>query len=78
MLSPQKTLDTYYLEARRDLLEVAAMLDRYDEAVKRDGAEAQDESQRQSLLEAMELLSQSEHPEANRGEQLLVHFAKIS
>jgi len=30
MLSPQKTLDTYYLEARRDLLEVAAMLDRYD------------------------------------------------
>jgi len=78
MLSPQKTLDTYYLEARRDLLEVAAMLDRYDEAVKRDGAEAQDQSKRQSLLEAMELLSQSEHPEANRAEQLLVHFAKIS
>lgn len=78
MLSPQKTLDTYYLEARRDLLEVAAMLDRYDEAVKRDGAEALDESKRQSLLEAMELLSQSEHPEANRAEQLLVHFAKIS
>ena len=78
MLSPQKTLDTYYLEARRDLLEVAAMLDRYDEAVKRDGAEAQDESKRQSLHEAMELLSQSEHPEANRAEQLLVHFAKIS
>jgi hypothetical protein len=26
----------------------------------------------------MELLSQSEHPEANRAEQLLVHFAKIS
>ena len=49
-----------------------------DEAVKRDGAEAQDESKRQSLLEAMELLSQSEHPEANRAEQLLVHFAKIS
>ena len=78
MLSPQKTLDTYYLEARRDLLEVAAMLDRYDEAVKRDGAEAQDEAKRQSLHEAMELLSQSEHPEANRAEQLLVHFAKIS
>ena len=78
MLSPQKTLDTYYLEARRDLLEVAAMLDRYDEAVKRDGAEAQDESKKQSLLEAIEILSQAEHPEANRAEQLLVHFAKIS
>ena len=46
MLSPQKTLDTYYLEARRDLLEVAAMLDRYDEAVKRDGAKAVDESKK--------------------------------
>ena len=78
MLSPQKTLDTYYLEARRDLLEVAAMLDRYDQAVKRDGSQAHDESKRQSLLEAMELLSQSEHPGANRAEQLLVHFAKIS
>ncbi len=78
MLSPQKTLDTYYLEARRDLLEVAAMLDRYDQAVKRDGSQAQDESKRQSLLDAMELLSKPEHPDANRAEQLLVHFAKIS
>ena len=78
MLSPQKTLDTYYLEARRDLLEVAAMLDRYDQAVKRDGSKAQDESKRQSLLDAMELLSNPEHPDANRAEQLLVHFAKIS
>jgi len=77
MLSPQKTLDTYYLEARRDLLEVAAMLDRYDEAVKREGAKAGDESKKDSLLQAMKLLSQSDHPQANRAEQLLVHFAKI-
>ena len=78
MLSPQKTLDTYYLEARRDLLEVAAMLDRYDEAVKRDGSKAVDESKKDSLLQAMNLLSQSDHPQANRAEQLLVHFAKIA
>ena len=78
MLSPQKTLDTYYLEARRDLLEVAAMLDRYDEAVMRDGKKAQDESKRHSLLDAMALLSKADHPKANRAEQLLVHFAKIS
>ena len=76
MLSPQKTLDTYYLEARRDLLEVAAMLDRYDEAVKRDGTEAEDESKKDSLLQAMEYFRPN-HPEANRAEQLLVHFAKI-
>jgi hypothetical protein len=78
MLSPQKTLDTYYLEARRDLLEVAAMLDRYDEAVKRDGAKAVDESKKDSLLQAMNLLSQPDLPQANRAEQLLVHFAKIA
>ena len=78
MLSPQKTLDTYYLEARRDLLEVAAMLDRYDEAGKRDGAKAENESKKVSLLEAMEILAQTEHPNANRAEQLLNHFAKIA
>ena len=77
MLSPQKTLDTYYLEARRDLLEVAAMLDRYDEAVKRDGTKAGDESKKESLLQAMELLAQPDHPKANRAEKLLVHFAEI-
>ena len=44
MLYPQKTLDTYYLEARRDLLEVAAMLDRYDRSVEREGQKADDES----------------------------------
>jgi len=78
MLSPQKTLDTYYLEARRDLLEVAAMLDRYDEAVKRDGAKAENESKKVSLLGAMEILAQPEHPNANGAEQLLNHFAKIT
>ena len=78
MLSPQKTLDTYYLEARRDLLEVAAMLDRYDQAVKREGTEAADESKRHSLLKAMEILSNPDHPNANRAEQLLVHFAEIA
>ena len=78
MLSPQKTLDTYYLEARRDLLEVAAMLDRYDEAVKRDGTKAENESKKVSLLEAMEILAQPEHPNENRSEQLLIHFAKIA
>ena len=77
MLSPQKTLDTYYLEARRDLLEVAAMLDRYDEAVKRDGQKAGDESRKDSLLQALEIISKPDHADANRAEQLLVHFAKI-
>ncbi len=78
MLTPQKTLDTYYLEARRDLLEVAAMLDRYDQAVKRDSEKAQDESKRFSLLQAMQILSEPDHPQADRAEKLLNHFATIS
>ena len=78
MLNPQKTLDTYYLEARRDLLEVAAMLDRYDEAVKRDGSKAENESKKESLLQAMQIIAQPKLPDANRAEQLLIHFAKIS
>ena len=76
MLSPQETLDTYYLEARRDLLEIAAFLDRYDRAAEHDGGKAADESKRGSMLEALSLLSQPDHPKANRTEQLLEHFAK--
>lgn len=78
MLNSQQSLDTYYLEARRDLLEVAAMLDRYDEAVKRTGSKAGDESKKESLLQSMKILSSSDHPDANRTEQLLVHFAKVA
>ena len=78
MLSPQKNLDTYFLEARRDLLEVAAMLDRYDRSVEKEGQKAEDESRLNSLIEALALLSKKDHPESNRAEQLLVHIAKVS
>jgi len=78
MLSPKEILDTYYLEARRDLLEVAALLDRYDQAVLRDGQKADDEKKLQILREAMSLLAQPDHPKVNRAEQLLEHFSKIN
>ncbi|HAF59136.1 MAG TPA: hypothetical protein DCL00_06060 [Opitutae bacterium] len=78
MLSPKQTLDTYYLEARRDLLEVAALLDRYDEAVNRAGGPADDESRLKVLREAMEVLAQGDHPQPNRTELLLEHFSKIN
>ena len=78
MLSPQKTLDTYYLEARRDLLKwppcSTVTMRPSCEMVRK----AQDESKKHSLLDAMALLSKADHPKANRAEQLLVHFAKIS
>ena len=78
MLSPKEILDTYYLEARRDLLEVAALLDRYDQAVLRDGQKADDERKLQILREAMSLLANTDHPKANRAEKLLEHFSKIN
>ena len=78
MSTPKITLDTYYLEARRDLLEVASMLDRYDRSVEKVGEKAEDESRLTSLLEALALLSEKNHSQANRTEQLLVHFAKVS
>jgi len=78
MLSPQSILDTYYLEARRDLLEVAALLDRYDESVKRETSPAMDESKLVSLMGAIKILSLANHPQPNRVEQLLKHFAEAS
>jgi hypothetical protein len=37
MLSPAQVADTYFLESRHQLLEIAAYLDRYDAAVARAG-----------------------------------------
>ena len=37
MLSAQGVLDEYFLDTRCMLLEIAAMLDRYDASVERDG-----------------------------------------
>ena len=38
MLSPSQVVDTYFLEARHQLLEIAALLDRHDAALARAGA----------------------------------------
>jgi hypothetical protein len=54
------------------------MLDRYDRSVEKTGIKAEDESKLNSLLEAMSLISEREHPKSNRAEQLLIHFAKTS
>ena len=78
MLSPKQTLDTYYLEARRDLLEIAALLDRYDEAVKRSGEKTDNDIRVDALRNAMHTLSQSDHPKANRTEQLLEQFSLVN
>lgn len=37
MLSPDQVVETYFLESRHQLLEIAALLDRLDAAVAREG-----------------------------------------
>jgi hypothetical protein len=57
MLTPRQVLDTYYLEARRDLLEIAALFDCYDAAVTREGRTAEDGSKLLILRRALALLA---------------------
>ena len=78
MLSPKQTLDTYYLEARRDLLEVAALLDRYDEAVKTLQGDRLMMRRLVVLREAMEILASPRSSEFRSDELLLEHFSSIS
>lgn len=77
MLSPRQVLDTYYLEARRDLLEVAALLDRYDAAVGRVGSPADEEEKLAILRRALTLLADSDAPRGDRTAALLELFAEI-
>lgn len=76
MLSPQQTLDAYYLEARHDLLEVAALLDRYAAAAAREGSAADDESKLIVLRRALARLADPA-PAEDRTSELLELFAEI-
>lgn len=77
MLTPDQILDQYYLEARRDLLEIAALLDRYDAAVERDGSPASDGEKLTILRRALTHLSDSEDTSGERTKTLLELFAEI-
>ena len=75
MLKPQQVLDRYYLETRCMLLETAAVLDRYDAAVEREGAPAEDELKLNVLHKALQVLAE---PKSNdRTEELLNLFVEV-
>jgi len=78
MLSPEQVIQSEYLESRCALLEIAAMLDRYDIAVERTGADPAPVKEIELLTEAFELLAKpsTSASSANRAEQLLNLFAK--
>ena len=76
MLTPQKVIDTYYLESRCALLEIAAMLDRHDIATERTGAPASDTTKLECLRSALSLLA-APTPSTDRAERLLHLFASV-
>ena len=74
MQTPKQVLDTYFLDMRHYLLEVAAMFDRYDAARRRTG-EADDDSRRQKLQDAVRILA--DDGQENRAESLLNLFSDL-
>jgi hypothetical protein len=81
MLSPEQVVDTYYLEARHMLLEIAALLDRHDAAAARSGRPANagspaTEAKLATLREALGILRVTP-ADRDRTVALLELFAKV-
>ena len=78
MLTAKEVLGEYFLDVRCMLLEIAATLDRYDAACKRDGAPApgnkEQREQLEKIYESLCILADRNAP-PNRSEQLLNLFS---
>lgn len=76
MLTGKQVLDLNYLEARCMLVEIAAMLDRFDrgQAIDSAGPCRDDAARIGKLKQALTLLA-SESREANRAERVLLLFS---
>lgn len=78
MLTPVDVVNEYYLEVRCKLLEIAAIMDRYDRAVQRGEGEAVDDDPRLAQCrEALALLNRPQE-EADRAEQVALIFTDHS
>ncbi|MCE9631957.1 MAG: hypothetical protein K8S94_14740 [Planctomycetia bacterium] len=82
MLSPEQVVDTYFLEARHMLLEIAALLDRYDAAAARcegdpaNGRATAGAAKLATLREALGILRE-QAPTRERTVALLELFARV-
>lgn len=74
MLTAEQVLDRYFLDSRCRLLELAAMFDRYDVAIQRDGAAPTDDARAKKLRRSLAILAEP-HSKPNRAEQLLLLFS---
>ena len=76
MLTPAQVIESEFLESRCALLEIAAVFDRYDTAVKRTGKAAENTEKLQVLRKALTLIAETNSTD-NRAEQLLQLFATV-
>ena len=78
MLTPDQVVETYFLEARHQLLEIAALLDRLDAAVARHGRGPGPAAAAKlaALQEAVGVLAAGK-PAGERTVALLELFAKV-
>ena len=70
-MTAEQVLNTYYLEVRCKLLEMAAIFDRYDRA---DGPHDTDDPRWQKCRQALDVLSASQ-AQPNRAEQIGLIFS---
>jgi len=73
MLSPEEVLNHYYLEARCQLLEIAAMLDRYD-AGRQVSEDPPPDKRLEQIYDSLTLLAQR-NVSTERSERLLNLFS---
>ncbi|MDA0658469.1 MAG: hypothetical protein O2931_09345 [Planctomycetota bacterium] len=84
MLTPDQVLANYFLDTRCKLIEIAAMLDRFDRAVSAGHSQtngkqtAVEPPQVAKIYQALKLLSQPNPSNANRSEQILLMFSDLS
>jgi hypothetical protein len=79
MLTPAQISETYFLESRHQLLEIAAYLDRYDAAVARDGGQsgpADAEKKLALIRQALAIVAETK-PTQERTVALLELFARV-
>ncbi len=75
LMPPKKVLDEYALEVRCKLIEIAAILDRYDRACAADPAGApKDDDRLRRFRESLEILNKP-HEAPNRAEQVALVFS---
>jgi hypothetical protein len=75
MLTAERVLDEYFLDNRCMLLEIGAMLDRYDAACRRDGRSPGDADPRLEKIYASLAILADRGAAADRAERLLTLFS---